>query len=165
MAISKHSICTAIADVLIPSTVGHWLTTALRRAGTASSRSARRPSMLARHRPAAQHRATVPAQHRATRRYQALLDLPAPAGISDGVPWPTWRAVVRARHHQTNGDGLFSALVSCPEGAASPTCSYEIVTMVVVGDSPADYLGIGDEFDLWRGADVAHGVITRRLFV
>jgi hypothetical protein len=37
--------------------------------------------------------------------------------------------------------------------------------MVVVGPRPAEYPEIGDEFTLWRGADVAHGVITNRLFV
>jgi hypothetical protein len=175
MTIWKRSTGTTVAAVLVPRAIRRCLASRLWRPGTASSSRARRPAVPVQHQPAsaphratavAQHRATVPVQHRATRRYQALLDLPAPADgrTPEGVPWPTWRAVVRARHHQTNGGGLFSALVSGPEDEA-PADSRVVVTMVVVGDSPADYLGIGDEFDLWRGVDVAHGVITRRLFV
>ncbi len=150
---SKRGTATAVAIVLMPRAVGRWLTNRLQRPGTAPSVPARLPS--------------VPAQHRATRSYRALLELPAPADgeTQDCVPWPTWRAVVRARHHETHGGGLFSALVSGPEAAAAPTDSHVVVTMVVVGDNPADFLGIGDEFDLWRGADVAHGVITWRNFV
>jgi hypothetical protein len=60
---------------------------------------------------------------------------------------------------------LFSALVTgVQEGRPAPD-SPVTVTMVVVGPRPADYPEIGDEFTLWRGADVAHGVITNRLFV
>jgi hypothetical protein len=35
----------------------------------------------------------------------------------------------------------------------------------VLGRSPADCLSVGDSFTLWRGYDVARGIITRRLFV
>jgi hypothetical protein len=102
---------------------------------------------------------------RATRKYQALLTA-LPSGDSDGqpsLPWPAVRAVVRARDHRTSSRRLFTALVSTEDGA-EPAHSRVIATMVVLGSQPDDCLGIGDSFTLWRGADVARGVITRRLF-
>lgn len=153
MSTWKRSTVAGVAAAVIPPALRRWFIARSGRSGSASGRPARKRM--------------VADQHRATRRYQALLDLPVPAGggAPERMPWPTWRAVVRARHYQTKGGGLFSALVTGLEGPASPDDSLVIVTMVVVGDSPAEYLGIGDEFTLWRGGDVAHGVITRRLFV
>jgi hypothetical protein len=39
------------------------------------------------------------------------------------------------------------------------------VTIVVLGDDVADYLGPGESFALWRGGDVGRGTVTRRVFV
>jgi hypothetical protein len=39
------------------------------------------------------------------------------------------------------------------------------VTLRIMGDDVADYLGIGSRFHLWLGGDVGLGVVTRRLFV
>jgi hypothetical protein len=95
----------------------------------------------------------------ATRRYQARLDLSAEEAVA--VPWPTWRAALRVPRQRADSERLFSALVSgLQEGPPSPE-SAVTVTMVVAGPRPAGYPKIGDEFTLWRGADVAHGVITR----
>jgi tellurite resistance protein TehA-like permease len=103
---------------------------------------------------------------RATRKYQALLKLaPHPGGGDTGapLPWPM-RAVVRAQDHRTRAGRLFTALVTAEDEAAEPGNSHVIATMVVIGAHPDDCLGIGDSFALWRGTDVASGVITRRLF-
>ena len=35
--------------------------------------------------------------------------------------------------------------------------------MTVLGDDACDYLEAGDIFALWRGHDIGHGVISRRL--
>jgi hypothetical protein len=37
--------------------------------------------------------------------------------------------------------------------------------MVVVGARPDDCLDVGDAFTLWRGRDIARGVISRRLYL
>jgi len=57
-----------------------------------------------------------------------------------------------------------SALVTTQDGAELPENSNVIATIVVIGWQPDESLGIGDPFALWRGGDVASGVITRRLF-
>ncbi len=104
---------------------------------------------------------------RATRTYQALVTQLSAPGSGDGqvpMPWSAIRAVVRARDHRTHDGRLFTALVSTQDGTAQPANSQVIATMVVVGRHPDDCLGIGDAFTLWRGADMARGVITRRLF-
>jgi hypothetical protein len=77
--------------------------------------------------------------------------------------------VVRAAHRETHANKLFSALVSSsgdslPRAPAS-TASQVVVTLVVLGDTAGDYLAPGEEFDLWRGRDVGHGMITQRIFV
>jgi hypothetical protein len=72
--------------------------------------------------------------------------------------------VVRARDHRTRDGRLFPALVTTQDGAGQRENSNVIATIVVVGQQPDESLGVGDPFTLWRGGDVASGVITRRLF-
>jgi hypothetical protein len=38
------------------------------------------------------------------------------------------------------------------------------LTMFVLGDDVARYLEPGERFVLWRGHDVGHGVVCRRVF-
>jgi hypothetical protein len=54
-----------------------------------------------------------------------------------------------------------------PEDGAPfrPDSRQLLVTLRLAGDDVADYLEIGGHFDLWLGAVVGHGVVTRRLFV
>ncbi|HEY2575790.1 MAG TPA: hypothetical protein VGI74_05735 [Streptosporangiaceae bacterium] len=102
-------------------------------------------------------------------KYQATVTLaPRPAGNDTALPGPACRMVVRASHRETHANQLFSALVSSsdtPAYAAAATASQVVVTLVVLGDTAADYLAPGEEFDLLRGRNVGHGVITRRIFV
>lgn len=102
---------------------------------------------------------------RKTFTYQALVTLLPPGEDSPPAeqPWQSWRAVVRASDHQTRAARILSAMVSAQDDAV-PGRS-RVVTMVVTGRDPASCLAIGDRFTLWRGTDVASGVITRRLFV
>jgi hypothetical protein len=104
---------------------------------------------------------------RKTRKFQAVLTLLPAADGADPVrlTWPAWRAVVRARDHATRAGKLFTALVSADDGGPPPGKSGVVVTMVVVGTSPDDSLDVGDAFILWRGRDIARGVISRRLYV
>jgi hypothetical protein len=81
------------------------------------------------------------------------------------VAWPAWRAVVRARDHASRAGHLLTALISADDGGPPPGRSDFIVTMVVVGTSPDSCLDVGDAFTLWRGRDIARGVISRRLYV
>jgi hypothetical protein len=104
---------------------------------------------------------------RKTRKFQAVLTLLPPADGAEPTPlaWPAWRAVVRARDHATRAGQVLTALVSAEDGGPSPGQSNIVVTMVVVGASPDNCLDVGDPFTLWRGRDIARGVISRRLYV
>jgi tellurite resistance protein TehA-like permease len=106
-------------------------------------------------------------ERRETRKYQALL-APLPPASHDGsweaLPWPAVRAVIRAGDHGTRDGQLYTALVTRHDDSAQPGNSHLVVTVVAVGPHPDDCLGIGDHFLLWRGTDIARGVITRRLF-
>jgi hypothetical protein len=104
---------------------------------------------------------------RKTRKFQAVLTLlPAADGAEPAsLAWPAWRAVVRARDHTTRAGELLTALVSTEDGGPPPGQPNVVVTMVVVGASPDNCLDVGDLFTLWRGRDIARGVISRRLYV
>jgi hypothetical protein len=104
---------------------------------------------------------------RTTRKFQAVLTLlPAADGAEPAaLAWPVWRAVVRARDHATRAGQVFTALVSADDGGPPPGQSSVVVTIVVVGASPDNCLDVGDPFTLWRGRDIARGVISGRLFV
>lgn len=102
-------------------------------------------------------------------KYQATVTLtPRLAGKDTALPGPACRMVLRASHRETHANQLFSALVSSGDGllqTVASTGSQVVVTLVVLGDTAGEYLAPGEEFDLWRGRNVAHGVITRRIFV
>ena len=100
-------------------------------------------------------------------KYEAMVKLlPQPAGGPDAaLPSPVCHAVVRANHPGTHHSKLFSALVTTGDGGQPPGQAPIFVTMVVVGDDAGDYLTPGEHFSLLRGADVARGTVTRRVFV
>jgi hypothetical protein len=100
-------------------------------------------------------------------KYQALVTLfpQRDGGPQSPLPGPACRMVVRARHHETHHGKIFSALVTTIDDSALPEDSHLIVTVVVLGDDARDYLGPGDQFALWRGCDIGHGVVTGRKFV
>jgi hypothetical protein len=76
------------------------------------------------------------------------------------------RMVVRGRSAESGHSQFFNALVSCEDNAPfRPGNPRVLVTLRVVGDDIAQYLGIGEHFNLWLGNDIGEGVITRRLFV
>jgi hypothetical protein len=83
----------------------------------------------------------------------------------DLIPEQMQRMVVRCEHHQTHATGLFNALVSNNEAEpALVGTDHAVVTITLSGDDPEEYLSVGDHVALWRGHDVAVGVITRRLY-
>lgn len=101
-------------------------------------------------------------------KFQALLTLDASGG-SEPVPVPPGqirRMVVRGQHHETHDDQFFSALVT--NNGDEPGWlghDHAIMTIVLTGDDPDEYFGIGAPFALWLGSDIARGVVTRRLFI
>lgn len=110
-------------------------------------------------------RRPAPAGSRTRCKFQATLTfLPVPAQARP-VTGPAWRAVLSASHDGIRDEQLLTALVASQDGADGPARPHPIVTLVVVGPNTADHLAVGDAFTLWRGYDVASGVITRRLFV
>ena len=101
-------------------------------------------------------------------KYQALVtpdeddDGDARAKLSSG----SHRMVLRAQNSETRRSQVFSALVDGEDGGPFRAGSPQImVTLRVVGDDIADYLGIGSHFSLWLGRDVGRGVVTRRLLL
>jgi hypothetical protein len=72
--------------------------------------------------------------------------------------------VIRGRHHETGASRFFNALVTTSADTV-PGDSHTVLVVTVVGDEAGDYLGAGMDFALWRGHDIGHGVVTRRLFV
>ncbi len=74
------------------------------------------------------------------------------------------RMVLRAHHPGEADSRLFSALLS-DGGDSIPGDRHLFLTVTVVGDDAAEYLSPGCDFTLWRGADIGHGVVTRRVFV
>ena len=99
-------------------------------------------------------------------KYRALVKLePAPGGVGELLPTAGGRVVVRAQHHDTHRDKLFGALVNAAHGEPLRSGDHSIqLTVTVTGDDAEDYLEPGDSFVLWRGHDIGHGVISRRLF-
>lgn len=97
---------------------------------------------------------------------QARVSLPAQdiAGLDALAPGSACRMVIRGHHHETGASRFFSALLS-PRGDTIPGDPHIVLAITVVGDDAGDYLGAGDDFALWRGHDIGHGVVTRRMFV
>ncbi len=76
------------------------------------------------------------------------------------------RMVLRAENSETHRSQVFSALVDGEDDGPFQAGSPQImVTLRVVGDDIAEYLGIGSHFSLWLGHDVGRGVVTRRLLL
>lgn len=99
-------------------------------------------------------------------KYRALVKLePASSGAGELLPATGGRVVVRAQHHDTHQDKLFGALVNAAHGEPLRSADHSIqLTVTVTGDDAEEYLEPGDSFVLWRGHDIGHGVISRRLF-
>jgi hypothetical protein len=99
-------------------------------------------------------------------KYQALVSLaPKAVGRLEALPrGSACRMVIRGCHHETGASRFFNALVTTSADTV-PGPSHTVLVMTVVGDDAGDYLGAGMDFALWRGHDIGHGVVTRRLFV
>ncbi len=101
-------------------------------------------------------------------KFQALLKLgPADEHDTSAVATGrTQRALVRAVQHDSEGSIFFPALVtSYGDGSEWLPATDLVVTIVVRGEHPRDYLDVGESFSLWRGRDIASGVVTRHLYV
>src|SRR5487761_1079494 len=97
-------------------------------------------------------------------KYRALIKIDPPAGEADRTSLPAagCRLAVRARHHQTRTSKFFSALVTATDPLRPADASAEM-TLTGLDDDVPDYLEAGDTVVLWRGHDIGHGIITRRL--
>jgi tellurite resistance protein TehA-like permease len=129
-----------------------------------------RPRTRTRPRPLPQPHQPRPAHPAGMQRYtfEALVSVPPPgANPVAPVPGPDWHGVIRARADDDGGPpGLFSALVSGWDLHASRRGgdAQALATIVAFGSEPAVCLPVGGTFALWRGQDVARGVVTRRIF-
>ena len=102
----------------------------------------------------------------AVRRYkfQAFVTLPS-EGEAALPPGKIQRMTIRGERHGTHGSHFFSALVANQGDSAEWIgANHAIVTVTLAGDNPVEYFSAGDHFALWRGHDIADGVVTRRLF-
>ncbi len=99
-------------------------------------------------------------------KFQALVT-PYPGDEGDArakLSSGSHRMVLRAENSETHRSQVFSALVDGEDdGPFRPGSQQIMVTLRVVGDDIADYLGIGSHFSLWLGSDIGQGVVTRRL--
>ena len=96
-------------------------------------------------------------------KFRAMLS-PASAGAGD-EGGQMHRMVLRARHHQSHGTKVFSALVTSDDHPGWLGSDHAIATISLYADDAGDYFDIGDHFSVWLGRDVADGVVTRRLYV
>jgi tellurite resistance protein TehA-like permease len=105
------------------------------------------------------------------RRYtfEALITITPGASSVAPALGPDWRGVIRAAAdgHDGGSPGLFSALVAGwdPHSPSRAGAAQALATIVVFGPQPAECLPVGGSFALWRGHDVGHGIVTRRIFV
>lgn len=104
------------------------------------------------------------------RRYtfEALVTITTGGSASALVPGPDWRGVIRAGTDcDSSSAGLFSALVAGwdPHSPGLAGTAQAVATIVAFGPQPAECLPVGGSFALWRGQDVGHGIVTRRIFV
>jgi hypothetical protein len=101
-------------------------------------------------------------------KYSAHIKMDPADADTDGMPPPgtTRRVTVRAHHRQTHSPRFFSALATAPAWIPLGPDDHGVdMTLSVLGDDVPDYLDAGDELALWRGREIGHGVITRRLFL
>ena len=99
-------------------------------------------------------------------KYRALVRVDDSDPDSAALRGTTSRVTVRAHHHETGRGKYFSALVTRPAEFPDHRGDHSVqVTLTVIGDDLPDYLVPGDTLSLWRGHDIASGVITRRLFL
>jgi hypothetical protein len=101
--------------------------------------------------------------------FEALVTIPMPDGSPSAlVPGPDWHGVIRARTEEDSGSpGLYSALVDNwdQHDSGRAGAARALARIVAFGPQPAERLPVGGTFVLWRGRDVAHGVVTRRIFL
>ena len=96
-------------------------------------------------------------------KYRALVRLD-PETADSALPRTGGRVVVRAEHHDTHRNKMFSALVSGVHGEPLQARGHSIeLTVTVLGEDVVEYLEAGDRFALWRGHDIGQGLISRRL--
>ena len=97
-------------------------------------------------------------------KFSALVKLNETGSTGTEPPLePGARVAVRARHHRTGTSKLFSALIVLVQEDSAQADHGIPLTLTVVGNDIPDYLDAGDSFVLWRGHDIGHGVISRRL--
>jgi hypothetical protein len=98
---------------------------------------------------------------------QALVTLypPEDGGLEAAPSRQMLRLLVRAHHRDTQCSKFFSTMVTPSDGSPLPGSGHVRVSMLLVGDDAGEYLGPGERFELWRGTDVGHGVVSRRLFI
>jgi hypothetical protein len=86
-------------------------------------------------------------------------------GLEAGASRHVLRLLVRARHRETQHCKFFSTMVTPSEGSTlHPGADHLLVSMLLVGDDAAEYLGPGERFVLWAGSDIGDGVVSRRVF-
>jgi hypothetical protein len=99
-------------------------------------------------------------------KFQALVTLDPSAAGADIHPGQMRRMVVRGQHHETHDSQVFSALVTdVGEASAWRDDDHVTMTIAVACPHPRDYFDVGDQFALWLGGDIGHGIVTGRAFL
>jgi hypothetical protein len=100
-------------------------------------------------------------------KFQALVTMGGDGTSSSGPALDSVprRMVLCGHCDDTGASQMFSALVSCEDAVPfRPNGHQQLATLRLIGDDVPTFLDSGSHFDLWRGGEVGHGVVTRRLF-
>lgn len=101
-------------------------------------------------------------------KFRALINLDG--GEPEGPPRPypsgTHALMVRcARLGEPAVRRYFpAAIYRADEGPLNPGDTGVVVTIEIADDEACDFLGPGQPVTLWNGSDMAHGIISRRVF-
>jgi hypothetical protein len=99
-------------------------------------------------------------------KFQARVSLaPQAASTLEALsPGSACRMVICGLYPETGASRFFNALVTASTDRVAGDSNI-IVVVTVSGDDAGDYLDVGEDFAIWRGHDIGHGVVTRRVFV
>lgn len=102
-----------------------------------------------------------------TFRFRAVVTLGNSVPDVPASHYPTGRHMVMVhacRPDQPGSERGFPAALCRDDEAPLRPSEHAVVTVTVAGDEADNYFGPGQRFTLWAGADIGHGVISRRVF-
>ena len=103
-----------------------------------------------------------------TFRFRALVTLHEGAPDVPAARWPIGRHTVMVHACRLGRQDCyrhFPAAVCKDDGQPLHSGERAVVTVTLADDDAAKFFGPGQNFTLWTGTDVGHGIVSRRAFV